>query len=69
MIKQSSVRFWLKPEALQKETTAKDLAPQKQPLTDVCKKVLLRNFLKLTGKHLYWSLYLIKLQTSSQALY
>ena len=41
---------------LRKETPAKDLALQKQPFPDVYKKDLLKNFLKLTGKHLYRSL-------------
>ena len=38
--------------ALRKETPAKDLALQKQPFPDVYKKDILKNFLKLTGKHL-----------------
>ena len=41
--------------ALRKETPTKDLAPKKHPFTDVNKEDLLRNFLKLTGNHLYWS--------------
>ena len=49
-----------KPEALQKETPAKDLALQKQPFQDVYKIGLLKHSLKLTVKHLYQSLYLMK---------
>ena len=33
----------------------------------LCKKGLLKNFTELTGKHLYWSLFLIKLQALSKA--
>ena len=42
--------------ALRKETPTKDLALHKQPFPDVYKKDLVKNFLKLTGKHLYRSL-------------
>ena len=35
---------------------------QKQPFPDVYKEDILKKFLKLTGKHLYRSLYLMKLQ-------
>ena len=35
---------------------------QKQPPAVFCKKVVLRNFAKFTGKHLCQSLFLIKLQ-------
>ena len=45
-----------KPEALRKETPTKDVAIQKQPFPDVYKKGLLKNFLKLPGKHLYQSI-------------
>ena len=33
------------------------------------KKAILKSFTILTGKHLYWSLFLIKLQISRSALY
>ena len=33
----------------------------------LCKKGLLKNFTELTGKHLYWSLFLIKLQALLKA--
>ena len=56
----------LKHEALRKKTSAKDLPLQKQPLPDVYNERLLKNFLKLTGKNLYRSLYLMKLQASNQ---
>ena len=42
MVKQLSVRLYLKPEALRKEAPAKDVALQKQPFPDVYKKVLLK---------------------------
>ena len=45
------------------------LALQKQPFPDNYKIGLLKNFVKLTGKHLHRSLYLMKLQASSQQLY
>ena len=35
---------------------------QKQPLEVLCKRGVLKNFLNFTGKHLCWSLFLIKLQ-------
>ena len=47
--------------ALRKEAPAKDLALQKQPFPDVYKIDLFKKFLKLTGKHLFQSLYLMKL--------
>ena len=50
--------------ALRKET-AKDIILLKEPFPDIHKKVLFKNFLKFTGKHLYRSLYLIKLLASS----
>ena len=33
---------------------------KKQPLKVYCKKRVLKNFAKFTGKHLCWSLFLIK---------
>ena len=38
---------------------------QKQPLEVFCKKCVLKNFTLFTGKHLCWSLFLIKLQSFS----
>ena len=45
------------PETLQNEIPARDFALQKQSLPNVYKKGILKNCLKLTGKHLYHSLY------------
>ena len=39
MVKQFSVRLWREPEALRKETPAKDLTLQKQLFPEVVKKV------------------------------
>ena len=36
---------------------------QKQPPEVFCKKGVLKNFANFTGKHLCWSLFIIKLQT------
>ena len=36
---------------------------QKQPPEASCKKAILKNFVIFTGKHLCWSLFLIKFQT------
>ena len=36
---------------------------QKQPSADVIQNEVLKNFVNFTGKHLRWSLFLIKLQT------
>ena len=38
---------------------------QKQSPGGVLKKVILKFFAKFAGKHLYWSIYLTKLQTRS----
>ena len=35
----------------------------------LCKKIVFKNFAIFTGKHLCWSLFLIKLQTSGLQLY
>ena len=40
-----------------------NLALQKWPLVVFCKKGILKNFANFTRKHLYWNLFLIKLQT------
>ena len=40
---------------------------QKQPPEVSCKKPVLKNFAILTGKHLYWNLFLKKLQTFKPA--
>ena len=42
---------------------ASDSHYQKQPLEVFCKKAALKNFTIAQGKHLCWSLFLIKLQT------
>ena len=42
---------------------------QKPPLEVCCKKVVLKNFVNFIGKHLCWSLFLIKLQGSGLQLY
>ena len=65
MVKQLSARLY-NPEELRKETPTKDIALQKQPIADSYNESFLKNFLKITGKHLCQSLYLMKFQTSSQ---
>ena len=40
---------------------------QKQPPEVLCKKSVLKNFTKFTGKHLCWSLFLIKLKVFRSA--
>ena len=47
--------------------SSKDYTLQKQPLGDVCKMDILKDFAKFTGKHLYQILHLMKLQTSSSS--
>ena len=46
-----------------------DKGIQKQPPEVFYKKGVLKNFTKFTGKHLYQSLFLIKLQASDLQLY
>ena len=52
-----------------KEITAKYNVLQRQPFPDFYKKDPFKNFLKLTKKHLYQSLYLMKLLVSNLQLY
>ena len=61
----SAYKTW----SIAKETPAEHLPLQKQSFADIYKKGLLKNFLKLTEKHLYRSLYLKNLYASNLQFY
>ena len=61
---ESGIDYWQPHRFLLRTPLKTRVRPQKQPLELFCKKKgVLRNSANFTGKHLFWSLFLVELQT------